>query len=78
MFDTFKGHLKDDVLADLAENNISHVPIPGGCTSKIQPLDVCLNKPFKAYICGAWEEYMVDQAQSVHPHCLTVTDSIED
>ena len=29
----------------------------------MQPLDVSLNKPFKAFIRGAWEEYMVEQAQ---------------
>ena len=50
VFDTFTGHLKDDVLASLAENNKSYILIPGGCMSKIQPLDVCLNKPFKTYI----------------------------
>ena len=75
VFDTFTGHLIDDVLASLAENNKSYVLIPGSCTSKIQPLDVCLNKPFKTYIHGAWEEYMVCQAQST---CLTDTDSIND
>lgn len=64
VFDTFKGHLKEEVLAKLTENNISYVIIPGGCTSKIQPLDdVCLNKPFKTYLHGAWEEYMVNQAR---------------
>ena len=46
------------------DNNITHVTIPGGCTSKVQPLDVSLNKPFKACICGAWEEYMVRKAQN--------------
>ena len=44
VFDTFKGHLKEEVLAKLLEMNISHVVIPGGCTSKVQPLDVSLNK----------------------------------
>ena len=63
VFDMFKVHLKDDVLK---ENNISHVLILGGCMSKIQPLDVCLNKTFTAYIRGVWEEYTVGQAQSTH------------
>ena len=63
-FDTFKDHLTDDILAILAKNNILHAVIPGGCTRMIQPLDVCLNKPFKTYICGAWEECMVGQVQS--------------
>ena len=63
VFDNFKEHLKEEVLAKLTESNISYVIIPGGCTSKIQPLDVCLNKPFKTYLRGAWEEYMVNQAR---------------
>ena len=28
VFDTFNGHLTDDVLANLAENTILHVPVP--------------------------------------------------
>ena len=63
VFDTFKGHLKEEVFAKLTENNISYVVIPSGHSNKIQPLDVCLNKPFKTCICGAWGEYMVKQAQ---------------
>ena len=63
VFDMFEVHLKDDVLK---ENNISHVLILGGCKSKIQPLDVCLNKTFTAYIRGVWEEYTKGQAQSTH------------
>ena len=63
VFDTFKGHLKEEVLAKLTENNISYVVIPSSHSSQIQPLDVCLNKPFKTYIRGAWGEYMVKQAQ---------------
>ena len=34
VFDTFKGHLTEDVLRKLMDNNITHVTIPGGCTSK--------------------------------------------
>ena len=33
----------------LKEINTTSLVIPGGSTSKIQPLDVCLNKPFKAF-----------------------------
>lgn len=60
VFNTFRGHLTDDVVQKLAENNITHITIPGGCTSKVQPLDVSINKPFKDYLCGAWEQYMIE------------------
>lgn len=33
--------------------------IPGGCTSVLQPLDVCLNKPFKVNIRRKWNEWMI-------------------
>ena len=49
IWDTFSGHMTEDVQAELQKQNVSAVVIPGGCTSKIQPLDVCLNKPFKSY-----------------------------
>ena len=33
--------------------------IPGGLTSVLQPLDVCLNKPFKDRLCKMWVEWMI-------------------
>ena len=59
IFDTFKGHLAEDVLQRMESNNITVVTVSGGCTSKVQPLDVSLNKPFKAVVHGAWEDYML-------------------
>ena len=41
--------------------------IPGGCTSKIQPLDVCLNKPFKNHCRTHWVEYMQQQVATQDP-----------
>ena len=41
--------------------------IPGGCTSKIQPLDVCLNKPLKCYCLNQWMEYMQKQVATPEP-----------
>ena len=32
--------------------------IPGGLTSVLQPLDVCLNKPFKDHQRKMWVEWM--------------------
>ena len=32
--------------------------IPLGCTSKCQPMDVCINKPFKAILRKCWVEYV--------------------
>jgi hypothetical protein len=42
--DSFSAHENNELAH---ANNVDVSIIPGGCTSKIQPLDVCLNKPFK-------------------------------
>ena len=43
----FRAHLLGKVKDTLKENKTYQAVIPGGCTSMLQPLDVCLNKPFK-------------------------------
>ena len=32
--------------------------IPGGCTSIVQPMDKCINKPFKESMRGSWQTWM--------------------
>ncbi len=32
--------------------------IPGGCTSIVQPMDKCINKPFKESMKASWQEWM--------------------
>jgi len=49
VLDSFSAHVSNDVKKCLKEINTVPLVIPGGCTSKIQPLDICLNKPFKAF-----------------------------
>ena len=58
VFDSFKAHLLDDVLQTLKRENASIVVVPGGCTSKAQPVDVSLNRPIKDTMKGLWEEFM--------------------
>ena len=43
VWDTFSGHMTEDVSEELRKKNITTAVIPGGCTSKIQPLDVLTN-----------------------------------
>ena len=50
LFDAFAAHLTDDVESQLLEAKTNTLTIPAGCTSQCQPMDVCLNKPFKAIL----------------------------
>src|SRR6185437_3303555 len=47
ILDSFRGHLVDSVKHEFQENNTHLAVIPAGLTSKLQPLDVAINKPFK-------------------------------
>ena len=38
--------------------NTTIAVIPGGLTSVLQPLDVCLNKPFKDKLRSKWIDWM--------------------
>jgi len=49
--DSFRGHLVDSVKNRLNEKHTNLAIIPGGLTSKLQPLDVRINKCFKAKVC---------------------------
>ena len=56
-FDVFAAHLSDGVKAQLLESNSDIpdiLPIPAGCTSKCQPMDVRYKKPFKAIMRRCW------------------------
>jgi len=47
VLDSFAGHKTEAVRKLFRRSNIVPAVIPGGCTSKLQPLDVSINKPFK-------------------------------
>ena len=65
IMDSFSAHLTDPVAANLKKNKVHTVIIPGGCTSVLQPLDVSLNKPFKAILRHLWQLYMVEKAEEL-------------
>ena len=54
VWDSFSAHLTDTVKQQLRENKTATAVIPGGLTSLVQPLDVCLNKPFKDRLREKW------------------------
>jgi len=50
VLDSFRGHLTDPVKRQFNEHNTNIAVIPGGLTSKLQPLDVAINKSFKSKV----------------------------
>ena len=47
VMDTFSAHCSNDIISLLSKHHTRVALIPGSCTSKLLPLDVSLNKPFK-------------------------------
>jgi len=50
VLDSFAGHITDIVKCRFSEKNTNLAVIPSGLTSKVQPLDVAINKSFKAKV----------------------------
>jgi hypothetical protein len=57
VMDHCKVHTKDAVINHLKSKNIEHFLVPAGCTGLLQPLDVCLNKPFKDEMRNQFSEW---------------------
>ncbi|CAI7856985.1 unnamed protein product [Closterium sp. NIES-53] len=50
VLDSYHGHLTKEVKARFMALNIVSAVIPAGCTADVQPLDVSVNKSFKASV----------------------------
>ena len=58
VYDSFRGHLEENVKAKFRQHNFQLTVIPVGLTSVCQPLDVAINKPFKDNLRKEWHEWM--------------------
>jgi len=58
IWDTFRAHLTDAMKEEAKRLRIDLAVIPGGLTSILQPLDVCLNKLFKDRMRQKWDDWM--------------------
>ncbi|CAK8671192.1 unnamed protein product [Clavelina lepadiformis] len=57
VWDSFKCHISEDMKKQLQRYNTVMSVIPGGCTKYLQPLHVCINKPFKQYFREFYDEW---------------------
>ena len=67
VWDSFSAHLTDEVQESLKKNHTTTVMIPGGCTSKLLPLDVSINKPFKQVLRNSWGDYIKTRSLGLTP-----------
>ena len=57
--DQYRPHQSSDNIELVKTDcNAEVVLIPGGCTSLAQPMNKCVNKPFKEAIRQSWEKWM--------------------
>ncbi len=64
--DAFKAHWTEKISGKFATEGIIHAKIPPGCTSRAQPLDVSINKPFKQVLRALWCDYMELEMEKMH------------
>ena len=65
ILDEFSAHYTPNVLEQFAANKIEHHLIPGGFTSELQALDVCVNKPLKGHYKQHWSKWFACQTAQV-------------
>ena len=64
--DVFSAHKTNEIQGKLIEKKTDILMIPPGCTSKCQPMGVCINKPFKAILQKFWVEYASEMINKEH------------
>ena len=59
MVDSYKPHQSEESITMAKERcNADVIIIPGGCTSVVQLMDKCINKPFKESMRQSWQGWM--------------------
>lgn len=65
LWDCFVSHYNKDVIDLCINNKIIIVLVPPKCTSKLQPLDVAVNKSLKSFIASRCEKRKLNQTNVV-------------
>ncbi|XP_013880698.1 uncharacterized protein LOC106529748 [Austrofundulus limnaeus] len=60
IYDSMRSHITDNVQKQVKRTNSVLAVIPGGLTKELQPLDVGINRAFKARLRTAWEQWMTE------------------
>jgi hypothetical protein len=65
--DQFKSHVTEATKRRVKDLNTQLAVIPGGLTSQLQPFDISINKPFKAFMREEWTKWMDDPHYDLTP-----------
>ncbi|CAI7857315.1 unnamed protein product [Closterium sp. NIES-54] len=63
VLDSFRGHLTEGVKEKFRELNCVPAIIPSCCSAEVQPLDVSINKSFKASIRQQYQKWFDEEGQ---------------
>ena len=64
VMDSMRAHITPQVKDKLKVFNSIPAIIPGGLTKILQPLDISMNRSFKAVLRNLWEQWMIDGEHS--------------
>ncbi|NWV15795.1 POGZ protein, partial [Ptilonorhynchus violaceus] len=64
VLDCHRTHLSEEVLSALSSSGTLPAVVPAGCSSKIQPLDVCIQRSVKNFLHKKWKEQAKELADS--------------
>ncbi|XP_063173330.1 pogo transposable element with ZNF domain [Candoia aspera] len=64
VLDCHRTHLSEEVLSMLSSSSTLPAVVPAGCSSKIQPLDVCIKRTVKNFVHKKWKEQAKEMADS--------------
>ena len=61
IMDNFRGQVMESIAHVLEENNVFTTLLPPNTTDWLQPLDISVNKPAKAFLKQRFEQWYSDQ-----------------
>lgn len=64
VMDSMRAHITDSTLRKVKAVNCTPAVIPGGMTKILQPLDISVNRSFKAVLRRLWESWMTEGEHS--------------